>query len=62
MGMAHKNSKQRKRPETHKPMGNVRGNRQGGAPIQQGSLCERVSIQNMEKQKRRYYLANNAMV
>jgi len=36
MGTAHKNSKQRKRTETHKPMGNVRGNKQGGAPVRQG--------------------------
>jgi len=62
MGMAHKNSKQRKRTETHKPMGNVRANRLGGAPVRQGSLCEHVSIQKMEMQKRRYYLANNTMV
>jgi len=62
MGMAHKNSKRRKRTETHKPMGNVRGKRQGGAPVQEGILCERVSIQKMEMQKRRYYLANNTMV
>lgn len=43
-------------------MGNVRANRLGGAPVRQGSLCEHVSIQKMEMQKRRYYLANNTMV
>jgi len=62
MGMAHKNSKRRKMTEPHKPMGNVRGNRQGGALVRHGSLCESVSILKMEIRKHRYYLANNRMV
>jgi hypothetical protein len=62
MGMAHKNSKRRKMTEPHKPMGNVRGNRQGSALVRQGRLYESVSILKMEIQKHRYYLANNRTV
>jgi hypothetical protein len=62
MGMAHKNSKRRKMTEPHKPMGNVRGNRQGGALVRHGRLCESVSILKMEIRKHHYYLANNRMV
>jgi hypothetical protein len=62
MGMAHKNSKRRKMTEPRKPVGEVRGNRQGSALVRQGRWCESVSILKMEIQKHRYYLANNRMV